>query len=124
MTETLNIRQFKLTNGEEIVALVHEKNSEVITIERPCRVQTSIMGGFQLLPWFAFSSQKMFTLPRQHIIYHVEIDDDVKDAYIRASTLVSTPVKPLLQTEEEMLAEYEDIMEETIADRFGKKVLH
>jgi hypothetical protein len=124
MTESLNIRQFKLTNGEEIVALVHDKNSEVITIERPCRVQTSMLGGFQLLPWFAFSSQKIFTLPRQHIIYHVEIDNEVKDAYIKAATLESTPVKPISLTEEEMLAEYEDIMEETITDRLSKKIVH
>ena len=48
----------------------------------------------------------------------------MKGAYINASTLVSTQVKPTLQTEDEMLAEYEDIMEETIADRFIKKVLH
>ena len=124
MTETLNIRQFKLVNGEEIIALVHKKNSEFIAIERPCKIQTNMLGGYQLLPWFSFSSQKLYTIERKHIIYHVEIDNDVKDAYIKASTLVSKPVELSMKAEDELLAEYEDIMEETIAERYVKKILH
>ena len=37
----LNIRQFKLMNGEEIVALVHSKDDHMIAIERPCKVHSN-----------------------------------------------------------------------------------
>jgi len=122
----LNIRQFKLMNGEEIVGLVHGKDETKIAIERPCRVHQNVLGGFQLLPWFSFSSQRMFTIEKRHIIYHVEIDNDVKGAYIKASTLATEPVKPSeIKTDEDMLAEYEEYLEDVIEDRSrSKKVVH
>jgi len=120
----LNIRQFKLMNGEEIVALVHSKDDHMIAIERPCKVHSNVLGGYQLLPWFSFSSQKMFTIERKHIIYHVEIDNDVKGAYVKASTLATEPVRPDIKTDEEMLAEYEDYLDDIRVETSSKKIVH
>lgn len=123
--EDLNIRQFKLINGEEIVALVHANDDSAMVVEIPCRVHTNVLGGYQLHPWFSFSSQRMFTIEKRHIIYHVEIDDDVKDAYVKASTLASEPVTPNIKTEDEMLQEYEDYLEDRLDNKpRSKKILH
>ena len=112
-------------NGEEIVGLVHGKDETMIAIERPCKVHQNVLGGYQLLPWFSFSSQRMFTIEKKHIIYHVEIDNDVKGAYIKASTLATEPVKPTeIKTEEDMLSEYEDYLEDVMVERSEKKVVH
>ena len=80
----LNIRQFKLLNGEEIIALVNEKTeSGEYIIERPFKVNSGMIGGFYFVPWFPFSSQKLFKLTKEKIIYHVELDEDVKQEYIK-----------------------------------------
>ena len=58
--EKLNIRQFKLINGEEIVAHVMQKDPGSYVIERPLRVLSNFIGGFTFQRWFPFSSQKLF----------------------------------------------------------------
>jgi hypothetical protein len=82
--EKLNIRQFKLLNGEEIIALVSEKTeSGAYIIERPFKINHGMIGGFYFVPWFPFSSQKLYKLHQGKIIYHVEIDEDIKEEYIK-----------------------------------------
>tara|TARA_B100001094_G_scaffold188521_1_gene182791 strand:+ start:1503 stop:1886 length:384 start_codon:yes stop_codon:yes gene_type:complete len=81
---SLNIRQFKLLNGEEIIALVSEKTeSGAYIIERPFKINHGMIGGFYFVPWFPFSSQKLYKLHQGKIIYHVEIDEDIKEEYIK-----------------------------------------
>ena len=81
---SLNIRQFKLLNGEEIIALVSEKTeSGAYIIERPFEINHGMIGGFYFVPWFPFSSQKLYKLHQGKIIYHVEIDEDIKEEYIK-----------------------------------------
>ena len=66
---SLNIRQFKLLNGEEIIALVSEKTeSGAYIIERPFKINHGMIGGFYFVPWFPFSSQKLFKLHQGKII--------------------------------------------------------
>ena len=88
----INIRQFKLSNGEEIIALVNERtdNGSYI-IERPFKISPGMVGGFYFHPWFAFSSQKMFKLTKEKILYHVEIDEDIKGEYIKLASEDAQP---------------------------------
>ena len=58
----LPIRHFKLVNGEELVALIKEKDDGTFTLERPYVVKNNLIGGFAFLPWFPFSSQKLFKI--------------------------------------------------------------
>ena len=62
--EDLNIRHFKLMNGEEIIGLVNQKEPSSYIIERPFQIKPTMMGGFSLLPWFPFSSQKLFKIEK------------------------------------------------------------
>jgi len=123
--EDLNIRHFKLINGDDILALVHKKENGKIFVERPVLVHSNLIGGFQLQPWFPFSSQTMFTITIADIMAHVNIDHDVKLTYMKAVT--EKPVIPDLKTEEEMVDEYENYLdaEEALETSYGvKKVLH
>lgn len=103
----LNIRQFKLLNGEEIIALVSEKTeSGAYIIERPFKINHGMIGGFYFVPWFPFSSQKLFKLHQGKIIYHVEIDEDIKEEYIK---LAKEGMRPRPTTK---LRSADDLMEE------------
>ena len=87
----LNIRQFKLLNGEEIIALVNEKDDSNYIIERPYKVNAGMVGGFYFVPWFPFSSQKLFKLSREKIVYHAELDEDMKQEYVKLASEFTTP---------------------------------
>ena len=123
----LNIRQFKLLNGEEIIALVSEKTeSGAYVIERPFKINHGMIGGFYFVPWFPFSSQKLFKLTQGKIVYHVEIDEDIKEEYIKLAKegMRPRPTTKLRSADElmEQLAEEMDIDMEY--DNLDKEVIH
>ena len=60
MNTGLNIRHFKLMNGEEIIGLLAIKNDDNYIIERPVRINPSLLGGIQFSAWFPFSEDKQF----------------------------------------------------------------
>ena len=80
-SKELNIRQFKLTSGEDIVALAHSKDDKIVAIERPMKIIQNLFGGYQLVPWFIFSNQKLFTLDKKHVLHHSEVTNDFKDTF-------------------------------------------
>ena len=108
----ISVRHFKLLNGEEIVAYVSEKDKlkGTITIERPYLIKNNIIGGYAFLPWFPFASQKIFKLGRDQIMYHAEIDNDMKQEYVRLATSYMKPrSRPVaMKSEEEVLLELEE----------------
>ena len=58
--EGLNIRHFKLMNGEEIIGLVAVTNDDNYIVERPVKLHPSVLGGMQFSSWFPFSEAKQF----------------------------------------------------------------
>ncbi len=133
----LNIRQFKLLNGEEIIALVNEKDDFNYIIERPYKVNAGMVGGFYFVPWFPFSSQKLFKLSREKIVYHAELDGDMKQEYVKlASEFLKPRPKPTrLKSSDDivdsisanldsLVDELDDIDELTAAVNEKNKVLH
>jgi len=119
MENKINIRQFKLMNGEEIIALVTQKEPDSYIIERPFVIKCNIIGGFAFFPWFPFSAQKIFKISNNHILHHVEIEEELKTEYIR---LAAHQMKPKLvgvvdqvslnQDSDQMLRDFEAFMEE------------
>ena len=113
----LPIRHFKLVNGEELVALIKEKDDGTFTLERPYVVKNNIIGGFAFLPWFPFSSQKLFKISRQSILHHVEIDEDMKQEYIKLATGQLKPrTRPLQMSDDELMANLDDFINEPYDD--------
>ena len=69
MEEKINIRQFKLMNGEEIIALVTQKEPDSYIVERPFVIRSNIIGGFAFLPWFPFQGRRFLRL--KIIIFYI-----------------------------------------------------
>jgi len=121
--EELNIRHFKLINGDNILALVVNKDQGLIIIERPVQIAINIMGGFQLFPWFAFSSQTIYYILESDIMSHASINYDIKASYIHAVT--ADKIDPDIILEDESDIEYQKFMQEAIKSFSGtKKVIH
>ena len=112
--ERLNIRQFKMLNGEEIIGLVSQKETNSYIIERPFKILPNMIGGFTLLPWFPFSSQKLFKIGNQYIMHSVEIDDEMKTEYIRLASHEPKIAKPEMAPTDskELLQEFEEFVDD------------
>lgn len=87
--EDLNIRQFKLVNGDEIIAFISTINSDGIVIEKPYKIISSFradgstMTGF-FTEWMSLGKHKdTYTIYPAHIISHEEVKDDIKESYIK-----------------------------------------
>jgi len=81
--EELNIRHFKLYNGDEILALVQNSNEFNYMIETPVAINFNMMGGFQFTPWFPFSDQKVFRLGKETIITSGGVLQEIKEQYLQ-----------------------------------------
>lgn len=125
-TLLLSIRHLKLVSGEELVALIKEKDDGSITIERPYLIKNNLIGGFAFMPWFPFSSQKIFKLNRSSIVHHVEIDPDMKEEYIKLATGYMKPraKTPEMKSEEEILEALEDELYDDIKEPEESKTIH
>lgn len=121
---SLNIRQFKLLNGEEIIALVSEKtDSGSYIIERPFKINYGMIGGFYFVPWFPFSSQKLFKLHQGKIVYHAEIDEDIKEEYIKlAKDGMRSRPKTKLKSAEQLMDELAEEMDAELASQEYKEI--
>ena len=114
--QSLNIRHFKLVNGDEIVALVSVKNDNSWVLERPLVVSSNILGSYQFSPWFPFSEAKVFKILKNHIIQHVPISDKAKESYVKLALSAQQSVPERQRSEQEILAEYEQQLIEKYSD--------
>lgn len=129
--EDLNIRHFKLMNGDEIVGLVSVKNNDSWIIERPVVITNNLMGGYSFQPWFPFSEAKTFKVLKDHIIQHVPIAEVVKETYLQFALKMAEPTKSVdPRTDQELLEEYEQELVDKYSaegvplDEKPKKVIH
>jgi len=125
--ESLNIRHFKLMNGEEIIGLLAIKNDNNYIIERPVRIHPSLLGGVQFSAWFPFSESKQFKVLKSSIIQHVPIAESIKDTYVQFALKMDKPITPPdTRTDEELLKEYKDSFGSSADDLIPetKRTLH
>ena len=107
--EGMNIRHFKLMNGEEIIGLVAVKNKDSYIVERPVRLNPSMLGGIQFSAWFPFSDAKQFKLRMSDIIQHVPVAESIKETYVQFALKMDKPVEAIQsKTDQELLQEYEE----------------
>lgn len=131
--EGLNIRHFKLMNGEEIIGLVAIKNDDNFIIERPVKLNPSVLGGIQFVAWFPFSEAKQFKVFKNNIIQHVPIAETIKDTYVNFALKMDNPNQTVqIKTDQELLQEYESRLaadtdlydEEPLNELDKKRTLH
>ncbi len=105
--DTGQIRQFKLLNGDDIIAVLVAKNAESYIVESPLSLVSNVTGNFHLTKWFPLSPQKSFKLLHSRIIQHVPVHENIVQAYVEE--IVNDRSKtPLVQTYQELL---EDLIE-------------
>ena len=114
--QSLNIRHFKLINGDEIVALVSVKNDNNWILERPLVVSSNLLGAYQFSPWFPFSEAKMFKILKDHVVQHVPISDNAKESYVKLALTATQAVPERQRSEQEILAEYEQQLIDKYSD--------
>ena len=88
MNETIKdlpIRQFKLMNGDEIIALVESDNEGNYLVDRPFRIMinTTKTDLFNLVPWFDLSLSNTFTIDKSMVVAHAAVADQIKESYLR-----------------------------------------
>ena len=82
----VNIRHFKLSNGEELIALVQGEEDQLIKLESPMEVHREVRmnsQSFMFTKWLPLSKVDECLLNPMHIVSHVECDNDVKELYVR-----------------------------------------
>ena len=125
--EALNIRHFKLMNGEEIIGLVAIKNKDNYIVERPVRLNPSMLGGIQFSAWFPFSDAKQFKIRMSDIIQHVPVAETIKETYVQFALKMDKPVESVqTKSDQEILEEYEnrlanDLYEDGLTEELDKK---
>tara|TARA_Y100000289_G_scaffold51485_1_gene52614 strand:- start:361 stop:753 length:393 start_codon:yes stop_codon:yes gene_type:complete len=125
--EGLNIRHFKLMNGEEIIGLVAVKNTDNYIVERPVRLNPSMLGGIQFQAWFPFSDAKQFKIRMSDIIQHVPVAETIKETYVQFALKMDKPVESVqTKSDQEILEEYEnrlanDMYEDGLSEELDKK---
>ena len=78
----MNIRQFKLINGEDIIAILNTKNDDNYIVEGPVVLLPNLFGNMQFQHWFPLSKQKTFKLYKNRIVHHVPVDEYLHETYI------------------------------------------
>jgi hypothetical protein len=130
--EDLNIRHFKLVNGEDIIAIVSSKNKDNWLVERPVVVVNGILGGYTFTPWFPFSNTKAHKILMDKIVNSTGIDPDVKESYLnfvlslkKKKAELVTDTTLLQEMEADVEARMQELLEEgRLVDTSKKKTIH
>ena len=113
--DNLNIRQFKLLNNDDIIAILNTKNDDNYIIERPVVLIPNILGNMQFEHWFPLSSQKVFKLYKTRVLQHVPVDEYIHETYINFVLNIKRPqykLQSLTEAAEEYLKLKNEYMEE------------
>ena len=124
--EDLQIRHFKLVNGEQIIAAVNSKNEDNWYLGVPVQVSAGLFNGFQFAPWFPFSNEENYKISFVNVIQSTPVDDEIRDAYIKfVLNLKDNPPRTKVQTRttNEMLEELEHEVDAEMAEIFEREGL-
>lgn len=127
--EEIQIRHFKLINGDQIIAAVNSKNKDNWFLGTPVQVSNALLGGFSFSPWFPFSTEENYKVKFHNVIQSTLVDNDIKEAYIKfVLQLKENPPKNVkkmsTRASEELLNELEDsIMDEEMNEVFQKDIV-
>ena len=110
--ENLNIRNFKLINGDNIIALISVNNRDHYLVERPVAVYITALGGYQFQPWCPFSDRTIYSIDKHNIISDSNVIDNIKAEYIKYALAWQERI-PGPETQESLLKK----LTKKIADR-------
>tara|TARA_B100000927_G_scaffold291506_1_gene294074 strand:+ start:2382 stop:2813 length:432 start_codon:yes stop_codon:yes gene_type:complete len=136
--DELNIRHFKLANGEEIIGILAVKNDDSYIIEGPVMLIPNVLGGMQFQHWFPLSNTKNFKVYKVNVMQSARVEKYVVEQYIKfvmqepRSQLkiggIKEAITEMLEKEkallEEMSSEYEESLPSGLLDIPKKETIH
>jgi len=117
--DNLNIRQFKLINGEDVIGVLNVKNDNNYIIERPVLLLPNLLGNMQFAHWFPLSSQKVFKLYKNRVVHHVPIDEYLHKTYIDFVLNTKRPeykLQTMNEAVQDMVTRERELIEEDYLD--------
>jgi|11_taG_2_1085331.scaffolds.fasta_scaffold01212_1 hypothetical protein len=117
--DNLNIRQFKLINGEDVIGVLNIKNDNNYIIERPVILLPNLLGNMQFAHWFPLSSQKVFKLYKNRVVHHVPIDEYLHKTYIDFVLNTKRPeykLQTMSEAVQDMVTKERELIEEDYLD--------
>ncbi len=102
------VRQFKLLNGDDVIAYLVKNNEDNYIIENPLLLVPNSTGNYHFMKWFPLSPQKAFKLYKTRVMQHVPVLDNITEAYIKYLMSLITDGDdglPKVQTYKELLEE-------------------
>ena len=83
--EELNVKYFKMMNGDSVVAYVHDtglEDNSAIALEEPMVVTLDEEHRYCFSPWMPFSKTNIHIIDTYNIMMEDEVDNDIKAEYM------------------------------------------
>lgn len=154
MKNNLSYKLIKLNNGEDIICTMDtdisklKQNDKLYVIDPVLVIRMrypkgmSMIEGYVFQPWVSYASQSVFEIPAWSVVTFADLEDKIKDTYIRYITeeIPNNVVQKTIDSESQMskeeaakladmlssismLKDDEDAEEETTSPR-GRRTLH
>lgn len=87
--DSINIRQFKLTTGENVLGLIVglDKDTSFIKMERPVTLISESINGnkqrFYFADWMPVSKSDTVLIAPNHVVSQSEVDSRIKESYVK-----------------------------------------
>ncbi len=122
--DNLNIRQFKLINGDDIIAILNTKNDDNYIVEGPVILLPNMFGNMQFAHWFPLSSQKTFKLYKNRIVHHVPVDEYIHQTYINFVLHTKKPeykLQSMKEAVQDIVERERELIEDEYLESTGKE---
>jgi hypothetical protein len=154
MKNNLSYKLIKLNNGEDIICTMDtdisklKQNDKLYVVDPVLVIRMrypkgmSMVEGYVFQPWVSYASQSVFEIPAWSVVTFADLEDKIKDTYIRYITeeIPNNIVQKTIDSESQMskeeaakladmlssismLKDDEDAEEETTSPR-GRRTLH
>lgn len=85
--EDLNIKQFKLTSGDDVVGLIStiDKAGAIVVLEHPVLINSHLVNKkevYYMSPYMPMSKNHLAYVSAHHIVAQCEVSTDIKEMYI------------------------------------------
>lgn len=80
--DDLDLRQFKLINGESILAVVLHETHDNLTIEKPVLIHSKGNGSVVFTFWMPYTQEKIHVISQKHVIITSTVSEIFKEQYL------------------------------------------
>lgn len=105
-TNSIDLRNFKLMNGDSILAVVLHETHDNFTIEKPVLITSQGDGLVRFTYWLPYTDEKIHVLSQKQVVISSPVTEVFKEQYLELYD----------EMEEESPYDPEDAIEEALAE--------